>query len=181
MPLPWMIALKEFNSGKGEWCVPKKGSDAYAQVKRIQNRTTPEETEKRNVERRAKAAEQLKAVDTRAKISARRTKEAEAKALALPAGAPSLSKLNAWGRTQTNYGGRPYSMKSGASVFVKFVERPDLGRFEMVMSPYPDFPGGSTETAKLTPAEMATEINKIKRMASWRDLTNSSSWFRGQK
>lgn len=58
------------------WCVPKKGSPEYTEITNIRKRTTPEETEKRNVERRKKAEEQLKGIDTRAKIEESR-KEAQ--------------------------------------------------------------------------------------------------------
>jgi hypothetical protein len=72
MPLPWIVALKVFNEGKSAWCVPKKGGAEYAEVKAIQDRTSPAKTEARNVERRAKAMEQLKSIDTRAEIERKR-------------------------------------------------------------------------------------------------------------
>lgn len=34
----WIEALKIFNKGKVEWCVPKKGTTAYNEVQRIMNR-----------------------------------------------------------------------------------------------------------------------------------------------
>lgn len=34
----WIRALKEANKGKPNWCVPKKGSELYNNVKRIQSR-----------------------------------------------------------------------------------------------------------------------------------------------
>jgi hypothetical protein len=30
--MKWMEALKKFNAGKGEWCVPKKGTREHAEV-----------------------------------------------------------------------------------------------------------------------------------------------------
>ena len=35
MPSIWIDALKEFNMGKDMWCIPRKGSDPMAKVKRI--------------------------------------------------------------------------------------------------------------------------------------------------
>ena len=75
--MKWIDALKVYNAGK-IWCVPRKGTPEYDEVKKIMNRTKPEEVEKRNVERREKATEQLKALDTRKKIEERREKEKEA-------------------------------------------------------------------------------------------------------
>lgn len=72
--MKWVEALKIYNTGKS-WCVPKKGSPEHAEVMKIMNRTKPEEVEKRNVERREKSLEQLKALDTRAKIEERRAEK----------------------------------------------------------------------------------------------------------
>jgi len=72
--MKWIEALKVYNAGK-MWCVPRKGTPEYDEVKKIMNRTKPAEVEKRNVERREKATEQLKALDTRKKIEERREKE----------------------------------------------------------------------------------------------------------
>ena len=33
----WITALKAFNRDKTEWCVPKKGTKGYEQVKKIMN------------------------------------------------------------------------------------------------------------------------------------------------
>ena len=72
--MKWIEALKVYNAGKS-WCVPRKGTPEYDEVKKIMNRTKPAEVEKRNVERREKSLEQLKALDTRKKIEERREKE----------------------------------------------------------------------------------------------------------
>ena len=37
----WLDALKQFNQGKTEWCIPKKGSAEYEQVKGIMTGETP--------------------------------------------------------------------------------------------------------------------------------------------
>jgi flagellar biosynthesis GTPase FlhF len=71
--MKWIEALKQYNAGKS-WCVPRKGTPEYDEVKKIMNRTKPEEVEKRNVERREKSLEQLKALDTRKKIEEERKK-----------------------------------------------------------------------------------------------------------
>lgn len=73
--MKWIDALKVYNAGK-IWCVPRKNTPEYDEVKKIMNRTKPAEVEKRNVERREKAMEQLKELDTRKKIEERREKEA---------------------------------------------------------------------------------------------------------
>jgi hypothetical protein len=33
--MKWMEALKKFNAGKGEWCVPKKGTREHVEVRSI--------------------------------------------------------------------------------------------------------------------------------------------------
>ena len=35
--MKWVEALKKFNSGKGEWCVPRKGTREYDEVMSIMN------------------------------------------------------------------------------------------------------------------------------------------------
>jgi len=35
--MKWTDALKIWNEGKGTWCVPKKGTEAHAEVMRIVN------------------------------------------------------------------------------------------------------------------------------------------------
>ena len=35
--MKWIEALKKFNSGKGEWCVPRKGTREYDEVMSIMN------------------------------------------------------------------------------------------------------------------------------------------------
>lgn len=41
--MSWVSALKEWNAGKGTWCIPKKGTDAHAEVLAIiqRQKTTP--------------------------------------------------------------------------------------------------------------------------------------------
>ena len=80
--MKWIDALKVYNAGK-MWCVPRKGTPEYDEVKKIMNRTKPAEVEQRNVERREKSMEQLKALDTRKKIEERREKEASRDAVAV--------------------------------------------------------------------------------------------------
>jgi actin-related protein len=44
-PSSWMKALKEFNASKGgSWSIPKKGSEEYLEVKKIQNSYTKQPT-----------------------------------------------------------------------------------------------------------------------------------------
>ena len=38
--MKWMEALKKFNAGKGEWCVPKKGTREHKEVMSIMNGKT---------------------------------------------------------------------------------------------------------------------------------------------
>jgi hypothetical protein len=35
MPNNWVQALKVFNEGKSEWCIPRKGSKEYDDIKRF--------------------------------------------------------------------------------------------------------------------------------------------------
>lgn len=35
MPLSWVAALKKWNEGKSKWCIPRKGSKAHAEVRKI--------------------------------------------------------------------------------------------------------------------------------------------------
>jgi hypothetical protein len=35
--MKWTDALKIWNEGKGTWCVPKKGTEAHAEVMKIVN------------------------------------------------------------------------------------------------------------------------------------------------
>lgn len=39
--MKWTDALKIWNEGKGTWCVPKKGTDAHAEVMKIVNGGMP--------------------------------------------------------------------------------------------------------------------------------------------
>ena len=39
--MKWTDALKIWNEGKGTWCVPKKGTDAHAEVMNIVNGIMP--------------------------------------------------------------------------------------------------------------------------------------------
>ena len=78
--MSWIAALKIFNEGKPSWCVPRKDTPDYNEVSRIRKRSSPEEVAKRNAERKAKAEEQLKGLDTRSKIAESRQKRIEAEA-----------------------------------------------------------------------------------------------------
>ena len=40
MPNNWISALKIFNEGKSEWCIPKKGGKEYEEIKKIMNGET---------------------------------------------------------------------------------------------------------------------------------------------
>jgi hypothetical protein len=68
MPNKWITALKQWNGEKGgPWCVPRKGSPEYDAVRGIMDgRETPvrkAEREKGNVDRMAKALQQLRGVE----------------------------------------------------------------------------------------------------------------------
>ncbi len=55
--MKWMEALKKFNAGKGEWCVPKKGTREHAEVISImQGNTvyTSTQQEQKRIQERAK-------------------------------------------------------------------------------------------------------------------------------
>ena len=43
MPNKWVQALKEYNKGKSEWCIPKKGGKEYQDIKKIMNGETNEQ------------------------------------------------------------------------------------------------------------------------------------------
>lgn len=79
--MKWVEALKIFNRGKGMWCIAKKGSPEYDEVKKIMNSTKPEVVEARNVERRAKATEQLKEVASKAEVRREEAKKKYAEKL----------------------------------------------------------------------------------------------------
>jgi hypothetical protein len=74
--MKWIEALKVFNQGKGTWCVARKGTPEYDEVKRIMNSSKPEAVAKRNEERGEKVKEQLKEV---ASASEKRREEAKKK------------------------------------------------------------------------------------------------------
>ncbi len=38
--MKWIEALKKFNTGKGEWCIPRKGSREHKEVLSIMQGTT---------------------------------------------------------------------------------------------------------------------------------------------
>ena len=42
----WIQSLKEFNQGKTEWCIPKKGSAEHEQVKAIMKGEPPVQKKK---------------------------------------------------------------------------------------------------------------------------------------
>jgi hypothetical protein len=58
--MKWMEALKQYNSGKAMWCIPKKGSPEYFDVRALMNYDTAKDIEARNVERREKSVAQLR-------------------------------------------------------------------------------------------------------------------------
>ena len=74
--MKWIEALKVYNQGKGSWCIARKGTPEYDEVKRIMNSSKPEAVAKRNEERGEKAKEQLKEV---ADASSKRREEAKKK------------------------------------------------------------------------------------------------------
>ena len=74
--MKWVEALKVFNQGKPMWCVARKGTPEYDEVKRIMNSSKPEAVAKRNEERGEKVKEQLKEV---ADASSKRREEARKK------------------------------------------------------------------------------------------------------
>jgi hypothetical protein len=74
--MKWLEALKVFNQGKGTWCIARKGTPEYDEVKRIMNSSKPEAVAQRNEERKVKATEQLKEV---ASASEKRREEAKKK------------------------------------------------------------------------------------------------------
>jgi hypothetical protein len=37
----WITALKKFNEGKGTWCLPKKGTKEYDEVRALMEPTVP--------------------------------------------------------------------------------------------------------------------------------------------
>lgn len=49
--MKWIQALKEWNSktNKGKWCIPRKGSSEYDDVKKIMNKGSPPRVKKGNV------------------------------------------------------------------------------------------------------------------------------------
>ena len=55
-----MEALKQYNSGKAMWCIPKKGSPEYFDVRALMNHDSAKDIEARNVERREKSVAQLR-------------------------------------------------------------------------------------------------------------------------
>lgn len=74
--MKWVEALKVFNQGKSSWCVARKGTPEYDEVKKIMNSTKPEAVAKRNEERGEKVKEQLKEI---ASASSKRREEARRK------------------------------------------------------------------------------------------------------
>ena len=74
--MKWIEALKVYNQGKGSWCIARKGTPEYDEVKRIMGHSKPEAVAKRNEERGEKVKEQLKEV---ASASSKRREEAKKK------------------------------------------------------------------------------------------------------
>lgn len=58
--MKWIEALKLYNKGKGMWCIAKKGTPEYDEVKKIMNRDKAPAVAERNKERSQKSLEQLK-------------------------------------------------------------------------------------------------------------------------
>jgi hypothetical protein len=65
--MKWMEALKQYNSAKGMWCIPKKGTTEYFEVRALMNsdasvaKETPKKSmEDINMERREKSVAQLR-------------------------------------------------------------------------------------------------------------------------
>lgn len=58
--MKWMEALKQYNSGKAMWCIPKKGSPEYFDVRALMGHDSAKDIEARNVERREKSVAQLR-------------------------------------------------------------------------------------------------------------------------
>jgi hypothetical protein len=58
--MKWMEALKHYNSGKAMWCIPKKGSPEYFDVRALMTHDSHKDVEARNVERREKSVAQLR-------------------------------------------------------------------------------------------------------------------------
>lgn len=51
MPNTWITALKEWNRGKQNWCIPRKTSSDYSQVKDIMERNRTPAAARREAER----------------------------------------------------------------------------------------------------------------------------------
>lgn len=84
MPNKWITALKEWNGAKGgPWCVPRKGSPEYDEVRGIMDgKETPvrkAQREQGNVDRMAKAMQQLRGVEAETKERNVKRKEEAAK------------------------------------------------------------------------------------------------------
>jgi hypothetical protein len=165
MPLPWIVALKVFNEGKSAWCVPKKGGAEYNEVVRIRNRTSPEATEARNVERRAKAMEQLKSLDTRKDIDRKRAERTAVEGVSLPEGM-TARQVNTWGSRTDAGGDPPFVRANGDRVFVKLVRRADLGKWELhyLRTAKSEDPIG---VDKFTPKEVKQVLSKQAWWKTW--------------
>ena len=50
----WMDALKEYNKGMSQWCIPRKGTDEYAIVAEIMFRMKREKTAKKEPKKKQK-------------------------------------------------------------------------------------------------------------------------------
>ena len=69
----WIEALKMWNKqkSKGMWCVPKKGSEDYLEVRKIMDHAKPANIQKANEERAKTSLEQLRAVEARMRGTAK--------------------------------------------------------------------------------------------------------------
>lgn len=52
----WVLAVLKFNKGKDVYCIPKKGTKQYKQVKKIQETISEEDVEKARKKIREKKA-----------------------------------------------------------------------------------------------------------------------------
>lgn len=184
MPLTYFEALKAYNLGMSSWCVPRKGTPEYERVMGIRKRTTPEETEKRNVERRKKTEEQLKGLDTRAKIETKREtkkiEDEEAKELEkirekqkLPVGPqqPTLEQINKWGKTTNRYGSPPFELPAPFGrterYFFRATPNTDSPTYKVAWLYHADGKDGAYEVAhRVSAAEL---LRMVKKEDWWKD------------
>lgn len=170
MPLTWITALKVFNEGKSAWCVPKKGGTEYDEVVRIRNRTSPDATEARNVERRAKAMEQLKALDTRKDIDRKRAERKAKEARDLPKGI-TPKQVNTWGSRTDAGGDPPYVQDAGRGatrrVYLRIEPSGDNWRVSFYGSSTSLTRKEPSDSAVYSPKEVGTMLSKQAWWKTW--------------